>query len=61
MGVAVGNISREFDVATVVIDAVFPSEVFEMVNTGLVEVALGRRTPTQVAADIQAAFDTWKR
>jgi len=60
MSIAVGNIGREFDVATVVIDAVFPSEVFERVNDGLIQIASFARTPAQVAADIQTAFDTWK-
>jgi len=60
MSIAVGNIGREFDVATVVIDAVFVSEVFEPINNGLIQLALNTRTAAQVAADAQNAFDTWK-
>jgi raffinose/stachyose/melibiose transport system substrate-binding protein len=57
---AVGNLGNEFTTATVVIDGVFPSEVYLPINTGLIEIALGDRTPQQVATDVQRAFDTWK-
>ena len=57
---AVGNLGNEFTTATAVIDGVFPSDVFEIINTGLIELALGRRTATQVAIDVQRAFDNWK-
>jgi len=60
LSIAVGNIGREFDTATVVIDAVFHSDVFEPINNGLIQLALGTRTAAQVAADTQNAFDTWK-
>ncbi|MCL2808683.1 MAG: extracellular solute-binding protein [Treponema sp.] len=60
LSIAVGNIGREFDIATVVIDAVFHSDVFEPINNGLIQLALGTRTAAQVAADTQNAFDTWK-
>jgi raffinose/stachyose/melibiose transport system substrate-binding protein len=58
---AIGNLGNEFSTATVVIDGVFPSEVYLPINTGLIEIAMGTRTPTQVAADVQRAFDNWKR
>jgi raffinose/stachyose/melibiose transport system substrate-binding protein len=57
----VANLGKEFTTATVVIDGVFPSEVYLPINTGLIEIAMGRRTPQQVAADVQRAFDTWKK
>jgi raffinose/stachyose/melibiose transport system substrate-binding protein len=57
---AVGNLGNEFTTATAVIDGVFPSEVYLPINTGLIEIAMGTRTPQQVAADVQRAFDTWK-
>jgi len=57
---AIGNIGKEFKTATVVIDGVFASEVYNPINTGLVEIAMGRRTPQQVAVDVQRAYDTWK-
>jgi len=57
---AVGNLGNEFKTPTVVIDGVFASEVYTPINTGLIEIAMGRRTPAQVAADVQRAFDTWK-
>jgi raffinose/stachyose/melibiose transport system substrate-binding protein len=58
---AVGNLGNEFTTATVVIDGVFASEVYLPINTGLIEIAMGTRTPQQVAEDVQRAFDTWKR
>jgi len=61
MQVAVGNLGNQFKTATVVIDGVFPSEVYEPINTGLIEIALGRSTPAQVADTVQKAFDAWKK
>jgi len=58
---AIGNLGNEFSTATVVIDGVFPSEVYLPINTGLIEIAMGTRTPAQVAADVQRAFDNWKK
>jgi len=58
---AIGNLGSEFDTATVVIDGVFASEVYLPINTGLIEIATGRRTPQQVAEDVQRAYDAWKR
>jgi raffinose/stachyose/melibiose transport system substrate-binding protein len=57
---AVANLGNEFSTATAVIDGVFPSEVYLPINTGLIEIAMGTRTPQQVAEDVQRAFDTWK-
>jgi len=57
---AVGSLGNEFSTATVVIDGVFASEVYLPINTGLIEIAMGTRTPQQVAEDVQRAFDTWK-
>jgi raffinose/stachyose/melibiose transport system substrate-binding protein len=54
---ALGALGNEFATATCVIDGVFPSEVYNPINTGLIEIALGNRTPQQVAADVQRAFD----
>ena len=58
---AIGALGNEFTNSTVVIDGVFASEVYTPINTGLIEIAMGRRTPQQVAADVQAAYDAWKR
>jgi raffinose/stachyose/melibiose transport system substrate-binding protein len=58
---AIGNLGSQFQTATVVIDGVFPSEVYLPINTGLIEIALGTRTPEQVAQTVQAAFDEWKK
>jgi len=58
---AVGALGNEFQVATAVIDGVFPSEVYEPINNILVELALGRVTGAQAGNAIQTAFDGWKR
>jgi raffinose/stachyose/melibiose transport system substrate-binding protein len=58
---AVGNLGSQFQTATVVIDGVFPSEVYLPINTGLIEIAMGTRSPAQVAQTVQAAFDAWKK
>jgi raffinose/stachyose/melibiose transport system substrate-binding protein len=57
---AIANLGNEFKTATIVIDGVFDSSVYNPINTGLIEIAMGRRTPQQVAADVQRAYDTWK-
>jgi len=57
---AIANLGNTFTTATAVIDGVFASEVYLPINTGLIEIAMGTRTPQQVAADVQRAFDTWK-
>jgi raffinose/stachyose/melibiose transport system substrate-binding protein len=59
MQVAVGNLGAQFTTSTPVIDAVLASEVFEPINDGLIDLALGRRTAAQVANDVQAAFNRW--
>ena len=61
MQIAVGNLGNQFTTATVVIDGAFVSEVYEPINTGLIELALGNRTAQQVAQTVQAAFDSWSR
>jgi raffinose/stachyose/melibiose transport system substrate-binding protein len=57
---AAGNMGKEYTVGTCVIDGVFHSDVFNPLNDGLQEIGLGKKTPQQVAADIQRAFDTAK-
>jgi raffinose/stachyose/melibiose transport system substrate-binding protein len=54
------TLPQHYDVATVVIDAVFHSDVFNVINDVLQEIGLGSTTPQKGAADIQKAFDTWK-
>jgi len=58
--VAIGNIGKEYDKATVVIDAAFEGPVYTPLNDGLQAIGMGTQTPAQVAALTQAAFDTWK-
>jgi len=57
---AIAALGNTFTTATSVIDGVFASEVYLPINTGLIEIAMGTRTPQQVAADVQRAWDTWK-
>jgi raffinose/stachyose/melibiose transport system substrate-binding protein len=58
--VAVGNLGNEYNVATCVIDDPFHADVYEPINDGLVELGMLQKTPAQVAADIQRAYDNWK-
>jgi len=58
--IALGNHGKEYDVSTVVIDAVFHSDVYEPINDGLVELGLGQKTGAQVADTVQKAFNAWK-
>ena len=58
--VAVANLGKEYSTGTVVIDGVFHSDVFNPLNDGLQEIGLGTKTPQQVAADVQRAFDAAK-
>jgi raffinose/stachyose/melibiose transport system substrate-binding protein len=60
MQVAIGNLGKEYDKATVVIDGAFDGRVYEPINDGLQAIGMGRQTPQQVAAIAQAAFDAWK-
>ncbi|MDR1838153.1 MAG: ABC transporter substrate-binding protein [Treponema sp.] len=52
--------TADYDVATVVIDGVFHSDVFNVINDVLQEIGLGSRTPQQAAEAVQRAYDTWK-
>ncbi len=45
---------------TPVIDGVLHSDVYGVINTGLQEIGLGTKTPVQVAADTQKAWDLFK-
>jgi len=58
--VAVGNLGKEYDTATVVIDGAFAGPVYTPLNDGLQAIGMGTQTPQQVAAIVQAAFDAWK-
>jgi len=51
---------NDYDTATVVIDGVFHSDVFNVINDVLQEIGLGSRTPQQAAEAVQRAYDTWK-
>jgi raffinose/stachyose/melibiose transport system substrate-binding protein len=58
---AIAELGRTFTTGTIVIDAVFDSEIYRPINTGLTEIALGRITPQQVAYDVQRAFEDWRK
>jgi raffinose/stachyose/melibiose transport system substrate-binding protein len=59
--IAVGNLGKEYNVSTVVIDAAFEGPVYTPLNDGLQAIGMGTQTPQQVAALTQAAFDAWRR
>jgi raffinose/stachyose/melibiose transport system substrate-binding protein len=61
MQIAVGNLGKEYNISTVVIDAAFEGPVYTPLNDGLQAMGMGTQTPQQVAAATQAAFDAWKR
>jgi raffinose/stachyose/melibiose transport system substrate-binding protein len=56
--VAVSNLGTQFDGAAAVIDGVFHSDIYGVINTVLQEIGLGSKTPQAGAADIQRAFDS---
>jgi raffinose/stachyose/melibiose transport system substrate-binding protein len=58
---SVGALGSQFTTATAVIDGVFHSDVYEPINTGLVQLAMQTQTGAQVATTVQRAFDTWKQ
>jgi len=60
MQVAIANLGKEYDKATVVIDGAFDGPVYTPLNDGLQAIGMGSQTPQQVAAITQAAFDAWK-
>ena len=52
--IAVGNLGSQYTTGTAVIDGVLAGEVNGELEVGLIELAWGRRTAAQVAADVQA-------
>jgi len=59
--VGLGNLGNVAVNSTAVIDGVLASDVYEPINTGLIQLALGQQTAQQVATTVQAAYDTWRR
>jgi len=57
--VSMGNLGKEYSIATCVIDDVFHADVYEPINDGLVELGLGTKTAVQVAYDVQRAYEAW--
>ncbi|HKL86076.1 MAG TPA: extracellular solute-binding protein [Treponemataceae bacterium] len=55
-----GAFAGQYSYSNPVIDAVFEGPVYEPLNSGLQEIGLGSKTPEQVAASVQKAFDAWK-
>ena len=55
-----GSFGTQYTASTVVIDGVFAGPVYEPLNAGLQEIGLGSKTPEQVAAAVQKAFEEWK-
>jgi raffinose/stachyose/melibiose transport system substrate-binding protein len=59
--ITAATLPQHYDVATAVFDAVFDSEVANVMNDVLMEIGLGSKTPQQAAVAVQKAFDTWKK
>ena len=55
--IAIANLGKEYTTSTIVIDGIFHSDIFNPLNDGLQELGLGSKTPQQVAADVQRAFE----
>ncbi len=51
---------EKYNTITPVIDGVLAGDVYNVINTGLQEIGLGKKSPAQVGKDVQKAWDTWK-
>jgi raffinose/stachyose/melibiose transport system substrate-binding protein len=51
---------EKYNTITPVIDGVLAGDVYNVINTGLQEIGLGKKTPVQVGQDVQKAWETWK-
>ena len=48
-----------YNTITPVIDGVLAGDVYDVINTGLQEIGLGKKTPAQVGAAVQKAWESW--
>jgi len=60
MQVSMVNFGSQYSVGTCVIDDKFEGDVYNPINDGLVELALGTKTAAQIAAGAQQALATWQ-
>ncbi len=51
---------EKYNTITPVIDGVLAGDVYNVINTGLQEIGLGKKTPVQVGQAVQKAWETWK-
>ncbi|HKL59593.1 MAG TPA: extracellular solute-binding protein [Sphaerochaeta sp.] len=51
---------EKYNTITPVIDGVLAGEVYNVINTGLQEIGLGKKSPAQVGQAVQKAWETWK-
>ena len=58
--IAMANLAKEYDRATVVIDGVFEGPVYTPLNDGLQAIGLGTQTPEGGAKAAQDAFGAWE-
>ena len=58
--IAVGRLGTTYNTGTAVIDGVFHSDIYNPINDSLFDIAMGIKTPWQVAADIQRVYDAAK-
>ena len=52
---------EKYNTITPVIDGVLAGDVYNVINTGLQEIGLGKKTPVQVGQAVQKAWETWKK
>jgi len=52
---------EKYNTITPVIDGVLAGDVYNVINTGLQEIGLGKKTPAQVGQDVQKAWEGWKK
>ncbi len=51
---------EKYNTITPVIDGVLAGDVYNVINTGLQEIGLGKKSPAQVGQAVQKAWETWK-
>lgn len=57
--VSLASLGGQFDVASPVIDGSFDGIVYGPLNEGLQAIGMGISTPAEIAAIVQAAFESW--
>ena len=58
---AAANLGNQYTTGTIIIDAIFEAGIYEPINDGLRAIALGTKTPQQVAVEVQSSFDSGRK